>query len=483
MGNPYPNTSGSSALKINQAKYHVWFQHNDADGYITLAKKNPKTGQFIQHHYRPEELADNLSNWMGEDVFFSQNTFYRPQRRIENIRQLRSLYIDLDFYLFNYDKNWILGKLEHEFYKQSIPEPNLIIFSGQGVILIWLLNPVPMQALPLWQAVQNYLLKELKDLGGDPKACDAARIFRIDGSTSSKNGAEVHVSYRHEYRYNLRDIQYEYLPEITVAEKQTKPKPGRKKQVVQLFNLYTLNHARLLDLTKLVELRDYAVTGYREVILFLYRYFGCCFTADPSEALQQTLSLNDSFTEPLPPYEVIRATKSAQKAWEAKSNKEANEIAIQKGYPGAGYNISNKKLISWLDITADEMQAMRTIIDGKEKNRRKRIANLKMRREQGMLPRSEFLAQKAAQADATKERVQAVAAANPGASRQQIADLAGVAVRTVNAHGVTSSKKDVKLDILKNAIEENPTASIRQLVELTGISRSTVQRLKAQLEA
>ncbi|MGX1446175.1 hypothetical protein ACUXHY_005574, partial [Cytobacillus horneckiae] len=337
-----------------KAQYHAWFHHHDSNGWITIAKKT-EDGTFHQHHFQPSDLADELTNWLGEDVFFSQNTFYRPQRSIETVRQLRSLYVDLDFYLFNYDPSWVMAKLEHEFYGQVIPEPNLIIFSGQGIVLIWLLDPVPYKALPLWQAVQNYFLNELAELGGDPKAADAARIFRIAGSTNSKNGQEVRAEYRHDYKYELRQIQSDFLPELNeVLQPEKKRRKGRKKRVVQLFNTYKLHYARLMDLVKLVELRDYKVSGYRELICFLYRYWLCCYSNDPSEALNQTLTLNLQFSAPLPLREVKRATVSAEKAWEARNNEEANKIAIEQGYPGAGYNISNKKIIRWLDITESE---------------------------------------------------------------------------------------------------------------------------------
>jgi hypothetical protein len=433
--------NSSNALKfsthqIDEARHHIFFQHDGADGFITLAKK--ENGKFIQRHYRPEQLAEQLTNYMGEDIYYSQNTFYKPQRRIENIRQLRNLYIDLDCYLFNYDPDFVVRKLELEYFKQSIPEPNLIIFSGRGVVLVWLIEPVPYKALPLWNAVQQYLLEQLKDVGGDPKASDAARVFRLAGSINSKNGAEVHVEYRHGYRYALRDIQYDYLPELTPKPKTERKKPGRRKKVVQLFNIYSLNHARILDITKLVELRNYQVTGYREVICFLYRYWMCCFCNDTEEAYRQTLELNNTFTYPLPERELKSATRSAEKAYEARSNKEANERAIKRGYPGAGYNISNAKLIRWLDITQEEMEHMKTIFNPAEKRRRDRIRKDKERRESGIR---------------TKE--------------QRLEDDRKAMLE--------------KVEKIRLALEENPNLSIRQLVQTTGIPRSTVQRLKKHL--
>lgn len=420
--------------RVEDAKYQIFFQHGDADGYITLAKK--VNGKFLQRHYKPEQLAEQLSDYMGEDIYYSQNTFYRPQRRIENIRELRSLYVDIDCHTLGLKPEWVMGKLELEYFRQSIPEPNLAVFSGRGLVLIWMIVPVTYHALPLWNAVQNYLLSQLVELGGDSRAIDAARVFRLAGSVNSKNGATVRVEYRHDYRYTLRDIQYDYLPELT--PRQEKPKAGRKKKIVRLFNLYTLYHARVLDLTKLIELRNYDVTGYRETICFLYRYWTCCMCNDAEEAYRQTQGLNDTFTKPLPESELRRATKSAEKAYEAKSDKAANEIAIKKGYPGAGYNISNAKLIQWLDITQDEMEHMSTIINPKEKRRRDLKAKEQKRREEGIR---------------TKEQK---------AEDDRKAVLA-------------------KVEVIRSILAEKPNLSVRALAKESGIPKSTVGRLMKML--
>jgi hypothetical protein len=415
-----------------RAKYHAWFHHHEADGYITLAKKTEKG--FQQYHVKPKKLALKLSKWLGEDVYFSQNTFYKPQRQIELIRQLRSLYVDLDCYLLNYDPKWIIGKLELEFFNQSIPEPSLIIFSGRGVVLVWLIDPVPYQALPLWQAVQNHFVKQLKGMGGDTRATDAARVFRIDGSINSKNGEPVHVQYRHDYRYVLRDIQKEYLPDIQ-PKKKTR---GRRKTIERLYNTYSLHHARLLDLVKLVNLRNYDLKGYRETILFLYRYWQCCYVADLEEALRQTLIFNSQFAEPLSEKEVFRATKSAEKAWKAKNNTEANAVAKEKGYPGAGYNLKNAKIIQWLDITEKEQMQLQTLIGRNEKRTRNTKAKREQRRKEGMQPREEYLNEQ-------------------------------------------KNKTEDKLWLLQKAIERYPEASNYKLAQLLAITEGHIRKLKKKI--
>lgn len=417
--------NGNLAENLESAQKHILFQHDprNTDGWITLARKDPLTKRFRQYHYKPEELADHLSEWTGEDVYFSQNSFFKPQRRIDNIRQLRSLYVDMDVYNMGLRPDWTLAKLEMEYFRKTIPEPNLVIFSGRGLVLIWNIEPVPYMAMPLWKAVETYLLSQLKDLGADPKASDPARIFRLAGTTNSKNKSIVTAQYRHDYRYDIHDIQYDYLPELTPKPQKAK---GRRPAIARLYNTYTLHLVRARDIAKLVELREGHVNNYREYICFLYRYFTCCYTSDPAQALEDTLSLNDEFSDPLPEREVISATKSAEKAWAAKSDKKANETAKAMGYPGAGYMLTNAKIIDWLDISPEEQMQMETIIGTKEKRRRNTEAKRESRRAQGVKPRDEYDNERKAAVTNRLEALKLLMKEEPQLSNVKLAEALGV---------------------------------------------------------
>lgn len=417
------NIKEKNSYSHEEAKRHVLFHHYKASGWITLAKKKGD-GTWKQYHYQPEQLTSELSNWTGDNIFFSQNTFYKPQRRIENIKQLRALYVDIDCYALNYDPNWVVGKLNLEVFQESLPVPNFIIFSGRGLVCIWLIEPVPYQALALWKAVQNHFYKQLAFVGADKKSIDPTRVFRVAGSVNAKNGKEVVIEYRHNHRYVLRDLQAEYLPELSPVNVS---KPGRKSKILHLHNIHNLHYSRLLDLVKLAELRDYDLKGNRELICFLYRYWGCCLTDDLDESLKQMLEFNNEFLEPLPENEVIRATKSAEKAWQAKNDAKANEEAMAKGYPGAGYNLKNNTIIQWLDISADEQQYLKTIIDSKEKRRRKcERDKLKYREKYGSVSREEYIEK---QHDKTEDKLWLLNLAiknYPKASNVKLANLLSV---------------------------------------------------------
>ena len=322
--------------------------HSDSKGWITRAEINCG---YKQWHYRYKELLEQDFN--QENVYISINTFYSTFRRLEYLKELKAQFIDLDIYKTGFTKAQIIMHLETDYFNKSIPRPNLIIDSGRGLYLIWLLNSVPSKALPLWKAVEEYLYSVLKPFGADRQALDPTRVLRVPGSINSKSKTTVSIIDEYDYIYDLREIQNEYLPELKPKEK----KKGRPSKTVFIHRERSLYFARIQDITKLCELREYDLRGHREIILFLYRYYLCSFTEDVQKALEDVLELNSMFIYPLKEKEVIRATRSAEKCYLDK-NKE--------------YKYKNDTLIELLEITEIEETYMTTIISKMEYKRRHR---------------------------------------------------------------------------------------------------------------
>ena len=323
--------------------------HSDSKGWITKAEINCG---YKQWHYRYNELLEQDFN--QENVYISINTFYSTFRRLEYIKELKAQFIDLDIYKTGFTKEQIIMHLEADYFNKSIPRPNLIIDSGRGLYLIWLLNSVPSKALPLWKAIEEYLYSVLKPFGADRQALDPTRVLRVPGSINSKSKTTVSIIDEYDYIYDLREIQNEYLPELKPKEK----KKGRPSKTVFIHRERSLYFARIQDITKLCELREYDLKGHRELILFLYRYYLCYFLEDTQKALGDVLELNREFIYPLSETEVIRATRSAEKVYLSK-NKD--------------YKYKNETLIELLVITELEETYMSTIISKREFKRRKNL--------------------------------------------------------------------------------------------------------------
>ena len=324
--------------------------HSDIKGWITKPEMNCG---YKQWHYRYNELLEQDFN--QENVYISLNTFYSTFRRLEYLKELKAQFIDLDIYKTKFSKEQIIMHLEADYFNKSIPRPNLIIDSGRGLYLIWLLNSVPSKALPLWKAIEEYLYSVLKPFGADRQALDPTRVLRVPGSINSKSNTTVKVIEQYDYIYDLREIQKEFLPEL---EERKANKKGRPSKTVFIHRERSLYYARIQDIIKLCELREYDLKGHRELILFLYRYYLCYFLEDTKKALEDVLELNREFIYPLSETEVIRATRSAEKVYLSK-NKD--------------YRYKNETLIELLLITELEETYMSTIISKKEYKRRENI--------------------------------------------------------------------------------------------------------------
>ncbi|MGU8608410.1 DNA-binding response regulator [Clostridium perfringens] len=336
-------------LKLNKENY-INTIHGNSKGWITRSIID-KNG-YNQWHYKYAELIK--LDITGENIYITLNTFFKPYRRLECVKELNCLFIDLDYYKTGKTKDQVLMDLEENFFNQSIPIPNFVIDSGRGIYLIWRINSVPSMALPLWKAVQEYLWEQLKIFGADRQALDATRILRIPGSKNSKSKTIVSILDEYEYVYDLREIQNNFLPELKPYEK----KRGRPRKINFIYRERSLYYARIQDIIKLCELREYNLKGHRELILFLYRYYLCSFTEDIKKALEDVLELNNMFKQPLKEKEVIRATTSAERCYLDKDKQ---------------YKYKSDTIINLLEITEEEQTYMITIISKDEYKRRKRI--------------------------------------------------------------------------------------------------------------
>ena len=341
------------AFKFNTEDY-INKIHSDSKGWITRSVIDDNG--YKQWHYKYAQLKD--LDFTGENIYITLNTFYKPCRRLENVKELNCLYIDLDYYKTGKVRSQILMDLEKNYFNKKIPIPNYVLDSGRGLYLIWRINKVPSQALPLWKAVQDYFYNQLKSLGADRQALDSTRILRVPNSINSKSNTVVSIIEQYDYVYDLREIQNNFLPTLKPKEK----KKGRPSKINFIYRERSLYYARIQDIIKLCELREYDLKGHREVILFLYRYYLCSFTEDLTKALNDVLELNNMFTQPLKENEVIKATRSAEKCYLDRIKE---------------YKYKNDTLIELLEISEEEQTYMTTIISKAEYKRRKRIRNKK----------------------------------------------------------------------------------------------------------
>jgi hypothetical protein len=138
-----------------QALQYIDTIHKElADGYISILQlSEDSTGNKTAktHSYSYTNLKDVIEQYEGQpDIYISDNTFYLPFRRTNYIRHLRALYIDLDILK---DTTYTIDEAYKEIMRLSdsdeIPLPFLVVCSGRGLHLYWIINNAPKQAIPL----------------------------------------------------------------------------------------------------------------------------------------------------------------------------------------------------------------------------------------------------------------------------------------------------------------------------------------------
>ncbi|MGL4850684.1 MAG: hypothetical protein ACRC28_17465 [Clostridium sp.] len=391
-----------SSLKIEDAKVEIQSIKDNKDGYTAIGVKD-ENSIFSQWHISNFKLIEKIEKLMDfKDVYISINSMLSPIRQIKNIRHLHSFWVDIDYYKIKKFRGKTTEEMIQIMRKDGHfkdVEPSFFVDSGNGMYIFYLIQSATKNALPIWQRIQDSLVKKFEKYGADPLSSDAVHVLRLPGTINSKTGRKSRIVYNTKFkfkfefekenniqRYTIPYLADMFLPKLPLeksewekARKSTKKKETKisNTKEINLYNLHTLHYSRMNDILNLQRIRNGKCNGSRELMTFLYRYYSCLFIKDEKEALESTMDFNSQFEIPLSESEVIKATKSAETAyirWAKTFDlyiRLPQKVPMSKFFRENGcYVYSNKKLIKLLEITEAEMDSLKTIISVKEKNKR-----------------------------------------------------------------------------------------------------------------
>ncbi|WP_278549276.1 DNA-binding response regulator [Paraclostridium bifermentans] len=393
---------------------------DSTDGYIQVLKLNDeknKSERTIKiYNTRHEGLKDIVEELHEQnDVFVAPNTMYIPKRRVENIRQFRSLFQDIDCEKLGLEKAETVYLIWELYYEGKIPKPTMVTDSGRGVHLYWRIQNAPYGALNTWQELQDYIYYNLKHLGADRQATDSARVLRLPGTINSKNQVNCKVLYiDDDLEYSMYDLREQYLnyrPKSYQLQMQDTKIVENKVVSNRFFNSYSLHMQRANDLQTLCRLRHFDMKGYRNMAIHCYAYWKGIYLRDQYELEKEVIELNNAFKEPLKDTEVKAVLRCIPKAIEKfiayeQGLRSGEKKRVSKGMRDKeGYWYKNTTLIERLGITANEQKHMKTIIGTDEKyernNERRRAER---RNEAGLTKKQQELADFKMQVSRLKEQ-------------------------------------------------------------------------------
>lgn len=460
-------TFGSSAYQSSEqfqsASDYLLYLFSNSQGFHTRDLKREK---FIERFFRLDKLIEQ--QYFGvDDCYCSLNSFFSPRRKdnsksgrkVDNVKHLNALYVDIDCYNKEYTPDQVLMQLQDDYFGHSIPQPTFAIHSGRGLYLIWRIDE-DRNALPRWKAVQRYLFNVLQPFGADEKALDAARVLRVPTTRNSKSGTMVRVMDFCDVSYTLHELISEfdiadeygkatapqqrtakmlathyqlelpdfdnfeetynfiarYLP-LYNAEHNTTADAVKRGKVAKFFNVDALKATdalvagRIRDLHRLFSRIRKGADCCREQALFLCRMWMLDATQDADAALKAALDLNAVMDCPFDTEYVTKTTASAEKKWRS----------------GETYRYSIKGIINALCLTDAEQAQMAYLrhngsSDATErKHRSNRLAYLAKLAAGGRTTKAEAVAER---------RTKMKKMLHLGMSAEQICKTLGISART-----------------------------------------------------
>lgn len=409
--------------------------------FSVLTRQRADGGRLRQSSYPLRYLPDvTQAAPRDRDTYISQGEFAKPNRRVLNLTRIGLMFLDIDPVDGHHlDPDQWAMRLLMACQDEGIPAPSLIVFSGRGYHLKWLLSsPVPRQALPRWNLAQRNLVERFAYLGADANAKDASRVLRLEGTVNTRTGENCRVVWidrdpatgsplRHGFDGlfdELVDMPREELKETIRQRGQGNPfrmvKGGRYG--LRKFSQRTLAWDRLEDLRRLAAMRADNLEGSR--MLFLHWCLNFMALAEPIKASHLHYEARTLAAELAPGWSYHDCDLSTQYA-KAKAHARGETIEFNGQTYSPLYTPRNQTLIDTFQITADEERQLKTIISKAEAARRHAERERERRRKAGAIDRGEYLSQ----AEQRREEAQKLRA--EGLSYRKIATAMGTSVSQV----------------------------------------------------
>ena len=346
------------------------------------------------------------------NVYLSLNAFKEvngaTKRKASHLAQIRNVGIDLDCYKLGITPDECKKQLFDMIAHSKIPNPNLVINSGNGVQLIYSIHggAAPTNEIKwLTMYITRELNGKLIHLGADFQTCTLERVFRLPGTLNKKPNMPtklVTADLWNQKEWTLNELM-DYVKPYKPVQKRNRlravtPLRGFKKG---MRTLPQMNMARANDLLNLVHLRGGHIEN-RNILCYDYA-FSLALGSDMSrlEIHTAVLQMDSSFTSQQKRNVLKSTVKSAlddaETFWRAY---EKNNYSIKGLDKGLVKPKQTRTIINQQSITDAEQDMLEVLIGKEEKQRRQNES----RYDKGMKKREEYLKECETQSKTLQQR-------------------------------------------------------------------------------
>lgn len=366
-------------FESDREKFFRILLHDDRNSFYVLSTDDGGTWTDIA--LKSDAIAHYPFNLVS-NYYITHNGFTGKRRLSVRTRQLNALFFDLDCHdvpLSACERliEEILSRLNHAVQTAVLPKPTMIVNSGRGVHLYYVLDrsipyrfrstgEVNEKGVSFFGHVQGQLADVLDEILGDVDGVsvdravfDHTRVSRIPDTYNTKAGRHARLVSAVEAYYNLSELSsYKPLAPAQIASGLPQKKQNNRPVIIKFDRLMM---SRLNKVAELQAYRQYDCEGNRELMCFVY-YNTAVQIYGKENAWRNLQSFNAKFNKPLPNSELLGIQRSVSNVLNVKG---------ERGY----YILSASKVIECLALTKEEIEdthffASKRVTDRLEAKRR-----------------------------------------------------------------------------------------------------------------
>lgn len=358
---------GATVSHVQESEWEIFrtlITHDDRNSYYVVS--SDASGSWEDTAVKSESLSAIGFNTKSA-YYMTHNGFTSACRKSEQVRQLNTLFFDLDCHDRGLQETRAIVGRTLDTLKQGVgdgilPQPTMTIDTGRGVQLFYVLTrsipyrasangQVNIKSVKLFENVQKRMaslldsvVSSIRGISVDRATFDVSRVSRIPGTFNAKAGRYASLcDYSFDALYSLSKLS-ELIPAHTEQPSYKTDLKRAFKQTSSIINYQPLLKSRLAKIIELQKLRNFNCEGNRELMSFVF--YNTAVQVYPHEVAQQKLSsFNNNFINPLNVSELNGITKSVDSV---------TNMRGEQGY----YLIGANRLRELLAMTLEEEVAI-----------------------------------------------------------------------------------------------------------------------------
>ena len=323
---------GVAVSHVQESEWEIFrtlITHDDRNSYYVVS--SDASGSWEDTAVKSESLSAIGFNAKSA-YYMTHNGFTSACRKSEQVRQLNTLFFDLDCHDWDLQETRAIVSQTLDTLKQAVggrtlPQPTMTIDTGRGVQLFYVLTrsipyrvsangQVNIKSVKLFENVQKRMaslldsvVSSIKGISVDRATFDVSRVSRIPGTFNAKAGRYASLcDYSFDALYSLSKLS-ELIPARTEQPSYKTNLKRAFKKTSSVINYQPLLKSRLAKIIELQKLRNFNCEGNRELMSFVF--YNTAVQVYPHEIAQQKLSsFNNNFINPLNVSELNGITKS-----------------------------------------------------------------------------------------------------------------------------------------------------------------------------